>query len=229
MAHYNRITKKMDVKSPDEFLSFWDHAFHYISDNRERLLVPTLVVAVAAMLGSGLWYYQSRKTAKANMELYLALTEKPRPASADKAAAPDKAATAQETIEKLKAFDAQYGGTEMGRLGRLYRANILFQNGSYDEAAALYKGIVGGDVAAQRAAINLAAVLTQQKKYAEAVAALEKIRATTIFKEEVDYQIARNQEAAGNKSAAKTEYAKFLETHLGSRIISEVKDRMARL
>lgn len=224
MARYSRITKKMDAKSPDEFLSFWDRAFHYISDNRERLILPTLAAVVAATLGLGLWYYQGQKTGKANAELYRALAELSRPAAGAK-----KAATPQETIDKLKAFDAQYGGTESGRLGRLYRANLLFQSGSNDEAAALYQGIAGNDVATQRAIINLAAVMTQQKKYAEAAATLEKIRATTIFKEEVDYQIARNQEAAGNKSAAKTEYARFLEKHPSTRMADEVKDRMARL
>ncbi|MBI5638182.1 MAG: tetratricopeptide repeat protein [Nitrospinae bacterium] len=212
----------MDVKSPDEFLTFWDHAFHYVSDNRERLALPVIGVLVMIMLGFGFWYYQTRKIAQANVELYRVLAELPRPGSG-------QTATADQVIDKLKAYDARFGGTGSGRLGRLYRANFLYQKGSFDEAAALYKGIGGNDVTGQFAAINLAAVFTQQGKFADAIATLEKIRATTMFAGEADYQIARNQEAAGNNSAAKAEYAKFLEKHPGSRITAEVKERLARL
>lgn len=222
MAHYNRISKKMDVKTPDEFLTFWDHAFHYVSDNREKLAIPVIAVLVMIMLGFGFWYYQTQKMARASVELYRVLAELPRPGSGS-------TVTGEQVIEKLKAYDAQFGGSESGRIGRLYRANLLFQKGRYDEAAALYAGIGGTDAAGQLAVINAAAVLTQQGKYADAASALEKIRATTIFSEEVDYQIARNQEAAANKAAAKTEYAKFLEKHPGSFRTNQVKDELAAL
>ncbi len=222
MAHYNRIKRELDIKSPDEFLTFWDHAFHYVSDNREKLALPVIAALVMVMLGFGFWYYQSQKMAKANVELYNVLAELPRQGSG-------VTTPGDQIIDKLKAYDAQFGSGESGRLGRLYRANILYQKGRYDEAAALYTGIGGNDVAGQFAAINLAAVLTQQGKYPEAAAALEKIRAATVFAEEADYQIARNQEAAGNKAAAKAEYTKFLEKHSGSAMTAEARVRLERL
>lgn len=222
MAHYKRISKKMDVKSPDEFLSFWERVFHFAGDNREKLALPIIGGLVILLAGFGFWYFQTQKTAKANVELYSVLAELPRQGSASKA-------TGEQIIDKLKAYDQQFGGGESGRIGRLYRANLLYQKGRFDEAATLYTGIGGNDAAGQLAAINLAAVLTQQGKYAEAAATLEKIRANSMFGEEVDYQIARNQEAAGNKAAAKTEYGTFLEKHTGSRSASEVKERLAYL
>lgn len=222
MAHYKRISKKTDIKMPDEFLSFWDHVFHFIADNRERLVLPVIGGLVVILAGFGFWYYQIQKSAKSNAELYRVLADLPRPGSSS-------TATGDQIIEKLKSYDERFGGGEAGRIGRLYRANLLYQKGRFDEAAALYNGIGGNDVAGQLAAINLAAVLTQQGKYTEAAAALEKIRATTMFGESVDYQIARNQEAAGNGAAAKTEYGKFLEKHAGSRSTPEVKDRLAYL
>lgn len=222
MAHYKRISKKTDIKLPDEFLSFWDHVFHFVDDNRDRMMLPVIGGLVILLAGFGFWYFQSQKTAKANVELFRVLAELPRPGSSSKT-------TGDQIIDKLKTYDAQFGGGESGRIGRLYRANLLYQKGRYDEATALYNNIGGNDAAGQLAAINLAAVSTQQAKYAEAVAALEKIRANTMFGEEVDYQIARNQEAAGNKAAAKTEYGKFLEKHAGSRSAGEVKERIAYL
>ena len=222
MAHYNRISKKMDVKTPDEFLTFWDHALHFVSDNRERLMLPIIGGLLMLLLGGGIWYYQDQKAARANVELYRVLDEMPRPGKTS-------AVTGEQIIDKLKAYDAQFGAGVSGRIGRLYRANFLYQKGRYDEATALYTGLRGEDAIGQLAAINLAAVLTQQGKFAEAAATLEKIRATTMFAEEVDYQIARNQEAAANKAAAKAEYTKFMDKHPGSRITYEVKERLANL
>ncbi len=222
MATYKRITKKLDIKTPDEFLTFWDHAFHYISDNREKLALPVIGLLVAVMLGFGFWYYQSQKLARANAELYHVLAELPRQGSG-------VTTPGQEIVDKLKAYDAQFGATGSGRIGRLYRANILYQKGNFDDALPLYQGIGGTDAIGQLAAINLSATLTQQGKFADAAAALEKIRATTIFAEEADYQIARNQEAAANKAAAKTEYAKFLDKHPGAFRTAEVRERLASL
>lgn len=222
MAHYKRIAKKLDVKQPDEFLSFWERVFHYAGENREKLALPVIGGLVIILTGFGFWYFQTQKTAKANVELYSVLAELPRPGS-------KSTATGEQIIDKLKAYDERFGAGESGRLGRLYRANLLYQKGRYDEATALYNGITGNDTAGQLATINLAAVLTQQGKYAEAIATLEKIRANTMFGESVDYQIARNQEAAGNRAIAKTEYAKFLEKHAGSRSTLEVRERLAYL
>ncbi len=223
MAKYKRITKKMDIKSPDEFLTFWDHTFHYVSDNREKLALPMIGVLVAVMLGFGFWYYQSQKMVRANNELYRVLAELPRQGSGL------TVTPSPEIIDKLKAYDAQYGSTESGRIGRLYRANFLYQKGNFDEALPLYQGIGGNDAVGQLATINLSATQTQLGKFADAAGTLEKIRATTIFGEEVDYQIARNEEAAGNKGAAKTEYQKYLDKHPGAFRTAEVRTRLASL
>ncbi len=222
MARYDRISRKIDVKSPDEFLTFWDHAFHWVADNRDRLLLPVLGGVVAVVLAFGFYYYQTQKEAKANEELYRVLAQLPRQGSG-------AATTAQEMIEKLKAYDAQFGGGDAGRIGKFYRANILYQKKSFEDAIALYKDVLDGDLLGQYAAINLAAAYTEQGRYADAAATLEKIRATTYFAEEVEYQIARNQEAANNMAAAKAEYQKYLEKHPGSRYSVEAKDRLARL
>ncbi|MBI5178993.1 MAG: tetratricopeptide repeat protein [Nitrospinae bacterium] len=224
MAHYKRIIKKEDVKGPDEFLSFWEHAYFWVVEKKEKLILPVIGFGVAVALVAGFFYYRQQKEVAANRELFNILKELPRQGGA-------KAVSTDQAVDNLKAFGEKFGATRSGKMGQLYRANILYQKKNFDDAAKAYREVMdgGSDLTAHLACMGLAASLQEQGKYADAVAALDKFRADSVFAEDMDYMAARTLEMAGNMEAAAKEYTKFMEKHSASRLSDDVRERSSRL
>lgn len=222
MARYKRISKKLDIKGPDEFVSFWQHAYDFASVSGEKLLLPVIGVAVAAILGLGFYYYGQQKERTAQVQLYEALKDYPRAG----VMSPD---AAKKVIEGLADHGRKFPGANITRIGKLYRANALLQSNNPGEAAALYKEVAGDDLPGQLATLNIAVIQRQEGKFADANATLEKLRQSPFFAEEADFQTARNYELMGNAAKAREEYGRFLEKHSGSTYATEAKERKERL
>lgn len=224
MAHYKRITKRENFKGPDEFIGFWQKAVLWVREKGDALILPALGAAVALALVLGFFFYRQQRVASANRELFNILKDLPRPGA-------PSSATPEQMADALKSHADKFSGTPSGRIGQLYRANIMCQKKNWDEAANLYRSLMEGgtDVVAQRAGIALANALQEQGKYADAISVLEKIRQTSPFAEETDYAIARNQELNGNKAAAVREYQAFVEKHPASQRAGTARERAAKL
>ncbi|MBI3793410.1 MAG: tetratricopeptide repeat protein [Nitrospinae bacterium] len=227
MAHYKRITKREDIKGPDEFVGFWTKAYHWIDDRKEEAVkavvgVVLLVVVIFAAVG-----YKQNRDARASAELFKILKDAPRVDDDQFANGTGKVQDA------LKGYVESYGSTRNGRIGLLYEANYVYHDGkSPDAAEKLYKQITDGgqrDFVAQLAALGLASCYQNQGKYDAAVSTLEKFRGDSSFKEEMDFMVAHNFELSKNKEGALKEYKQFLSKYPASKNLNAVKEGIARL
>ncbi len=129
-----KVTRKELLREPDEFLTFSRRLFLWSVKNKGRLAMAFGGLLAVMILLAGAQYYSYRSGNKAFARLE---TLKGQYASAksesDAGAAHDKVKT------DFQDFLADYGGTEAGRLGRIYFADIAYAAGKADQAAALYE------------------------------------------------------------------------------------------
>jgi predicted negative regulator of RcsB-dependent stress response len=225
VARYKRITRKEDIKGPDEFVGFWTKAYYWADENKEVLLQSAVGLLLAVFIVAGFFSYRQHREATASRELFNILKDAPKkddPAS-------------NETLAKLEtslaSYQEKYGSTHSGRVSLLYRANYLYQSKKYDQAEKLFKEAMEGknDFVAQLAVLGLATTYENQGKYDAVLSLLDKARKDSFFEEDMDYMTAHNMELAKNNTGALKEYKQFQDKYPGSRKLNSVKESVARL
>lgn len=228
MARYNRIKKKSDLKKPDQFVSFWEHAYIWLNENRERILIPGLAVIVAVMLAGGYLYYRSQREISAQRELYFALKDLPGEVSGRKS-------VLKELLEPLDEISERFSGSVGARIAEIYIGNEHYDKGRMEKAEPIFKSIAesGGsrNVISRLAALGLARVYQNRGKYDDSTKVLEKFRKAenSAFGEEMDLLVAENHELSGDSNAAMKDYADFLKKYPGSIRAMRVRDKAEAL
>ncbi len=227
MAQYKRIKKKENLKEPDQFVSFWRRVYESALENRNKFFLPIGGIVLLVLFVSGFLYYQSQKEQSAQMELYSILKDYPR----DGSESSDKK---EKVIKSLDAFKDRFSGTSAGRVGELYRAHMMFNEGEFEKAGKLYKTIAESgatdDLITGIAGISLARLYQDQGKYAESTETLEKFKSgRTSLSEEIDMLTAQNHELSGEKETAIEEYQHFLGKYPKSTRIPIINEALLRL
>ena len=151
---------RKDLKSPDEFVSFWTHLGSYISAHRRRV-IALFVVAVVA--GGGSWGFVAWQQYRAVSDteafsriektaLAPVLPEKtdkadqaqePQPAEEDGPRFKTDKDRLQATIKEADAFLTAHGGSVgLGRRAALIKANALLRLGQGGDAAAAFQELL---------------------------------------------------------------------------------------
>jgi len=228
VARYNRIKKKVNITAQDEFLSFWEHAYKWGSEKKERVLFPALAVALIAVLVGGFFYYRSQREITAQRELYLALAATPREGTGKKV-------DMKKFISSLDAVAERFEGTVGAKEALLYKGNILYEKDKMKEAEKVYKAIVAGGkldcFITRTAVVALARIYQDNGKFDESTKLLNKYRklANGALNEEMALIIARNYELAGDGKSALAEYDDFLTKYPRSMRVSTVREKADRL
>jgi len=226
VAHYKRIKKKVNLKAPDQFVSFWHRTYNRALENRKKILPPVCGVLLLVLLAGGFFYYRAQKEQSAQRELYSILKDYPRDGA-------ESSGKLEEVIKSLDAFSGRFSGTGAGRVGELYRAHMLFNKGEREEAARLYGEIAesgaSDDLITGMAGLSLARLYQDQGKYADSAETLKKLKADgrTNFSEEVDLLTAHNHELSGEKKAAIEEYRRFLKEYPESTRIPRINEKLS--
>jgi len=135
MAGKRKIIKKK-LKEPDEFISFSDHAFRFISRHYKRIITGGVILGVllAAFFLFQKWEekkegeaYQSFGTA---LEIYQMLDSPYREGSP---------ADYKSLIEKFDEVIAKFPRTSSGKLSLLCKGNLHLKLGEFDEAIKAYE------------------------------------------------------------------------------------------
>jgi tetratricopeptide (TPR) repeat protein len=135
MAGKKKIIKKK-LKEPDEFISFTDHAFRFISRHSKRILtggVILLVILVAFFLfqkWEGKKEAEASQTFGAALEIYQTLN------SPYREGAPADYKSLQEKFDEVI---TKFPRTSSGKLALLYKGNIHLGLGEFDEAIKAYQ------------------------------------------------------------------------------------------
>jgi len=228
VARYNRIKKKANITAPDEFLSFWEHAYNWGAEKKERVLFPALAVALIAVLVGGFFYYRSQREITAQRELYLALASVPR-------AEAGKKIDTKKFISALDGVAERFEGTVGAKEALLYKGNALYEKNKMDEAGKVYKSIVDGGkldcFITRTAVVALARIYQDNGKFDESTKLLKKYRKLEngALNEEMALIIARNYELAGDGKSALAEYDDFLAKYPRSMRAGTVREKADRL
>lgn len=142
-----KLTRK-ELLRQDEFLTTMEKAQQIWEEHRNLILIGIAgLVTVAIMVVGGIAFFKAREV-KAEGALTEALRpyqgsvlgqQTPARAEDDKLQFSSAAEKYQQSISALDSVIDSYGGTEPGRVARLYRAHSLFNLGRYQDALTEYQ------------------------------------------------------------------------------------------
>ena len=212
MAGKRKIIKKK-LKEPDEFISFTDHAFRFISRHYRRIIKGGVILGVllAAFFLFQKWEekkegeaYQSFGTA---LEVYQMLDSRYREESP-----PDY----KGLIEKFDEVITKFPRTSSGKLSLLQKGNLHLKLGEFDEAIKAYETFLqkAGKEKLYRlfAMEGLGYAYEGKKEYEKAVRAYERMleMGEGLQVANAHLSIGRCYEKLGKKKEALESYKTFL-------------------
>ncbi len=130
MVAGKKITKKQ-LKQPDEFFTFTDHAFHFVMRHRKQFATGGIIVLIVVLSIVLFRFWEDKKEGEANQKLTLALESVEAVMNPSPQATP---ANDQGALEKLDELTKGFPGTYAGKLALLYKGTLLLKMGQFDEA-----------------------------------------------------------------------------------------------
>ena len=135
MAVKKKIIKKK-LKEPDEFLSFTDHAFRFISRHYKRIITGVVILGVLLAAFFLFQKWEEKKEAEAYLpfsaalELYQMLNSPYREGSPS---------DYRSLMEKFDEVITKFPRTSSGKLSLLYKGNLHLKLEEFDEAIKAYE------------------------------------------------------------------------------------------
>ena len=143
MVKGKKITKRQ-LKEPDEFVSFTEKAFTFVTQYSKRigLVAIAFLIVIVALAVFQMGERKKNEEAAKSFGIALAMYERGAAQPIEPSDSPGTSgSSSQDLKEVLKKFDeiiAKYPRTSLGKLSLLYRGNILSMEGAYDEAIKAY-------------------------------------------------------------------------------------------
>jgi tetratricopeptide (TPR) repeat protein len=135
MAGKKKIIKKK-LKEPDEFISFTDHAFRFISRHYRRIITGGVILGVVLAAFFLFQKWEEKKEAEAYQSFGAALEVYQRLDSPYREGSP---ADFKGLIEKFDGVITKFSRTSSGKLSLLYKGNLHLKLGEFDEAMKAYE------------------------------------------------------------------------------------------
>ena len=135
MAVKKKIIKKK-LKEPDEFISFTDHAFRFISRHYKRIITGVVILGVLLAAFFLFQKWEEKKEAEAYLpfsaalELYQMLNSPYREGSPS---------DYKSLMEKFDEVITKFPRTSSGKLSLLYKGNLHLKLEEFDEAIKAYE------------------------------------------------------------------------------------------
>jgi tetratricopeptide (TPR) repeat protein len=135
MAGKRKIIKKK-LKEPDEFISFTEHAFRFISRHYRRIITGGVILGV--LLGAFFLFqkWEEKKEGEAYQLFGTALELYQRLDSPYREGSP---ADYKSLMEKFDEVITKFPRTSSGKLSLLYKGNLRLKLGEFDEAIKVYE------------------------------------------------------------------------------------------
>jgi len=214
MVKAKKITKKK-LKEPDELVTLTQRAVLFAEAHAKKIVAAGVIVLVIVL---GVVFYEmwdSKKEAEAGRKLSAALEVYQRVSS------PYREASAAEVKTALGGFDEvikQFSGTASGKLALLYKGNLHFKLGEFDEAIKAYQAFLekAGKERLYRlfGLEGLGYAYEGKKEYAKAIDAYQQIVALgeTFQSGDAYLGLGRCYERLGKNQEALENYRAYLKT-----------------
>jgi tetratricopeptide (TPR) repeat protein len=134
MAGKRKIIKKK-LKEPDEFISFTDHAFRFISRHYRRIITGGVILGVLLVAFFLFQWWEEKKEGEAYQFFETALGTYQMLDSPYREGSP---ADFKGLIEKFDEVITKFPRTASGKLSLLYKGNLHLKLGEFDEAIKAY-------------------------------------------------------------------------------------------
>jgi tetratricopeptide (TPR) repeat protein len=134
MAGKRKVIKKK-LKEPDEFISFTDHAFRFISRHYRRIITGSVILGVLLAAFFLFQKWEEKKEAEACQLFGTALEVHQTLDSPYREGSP---ADYKSLIEKFDEVITKFPRTSSGKLSLLYKGNLHLKLGEFDEAIKAY-------------------------------------------------------------------------------------------
>jgi predicted negative regulator of RcsB-dependent stress response len=225
-----KINRKKLLKEPDEFLTFSEQAVAWAKDNAKFLMgvAVCLALAVGAWVGIGA-YMEHRQDQAAGA---LANSFESYAKAVEGKADPAQEKTARESLAKVV---DEYGSTAAGIQARLALGDLLVEKAKYADAEKVFQTLSAESglppAMGPLAWHGLGLSLEGQQKYTEAAGAYEKAmkEAGPTLRNSYRLDLARVQEAAGQKDAAIKTYREAVANPPDPSSLDLVKSRLVVL
>lgn len=135
MAGKRKIIKKK-LKEPDEFISFTEHAFRFISRHYRWIIAGGVILGVLLAAFFLFEKWEEKKEGEA-YQLFAAALE--RYEMVESPYRQEASADYKSLIEKFDEVVAKFPRTSSGRLSPLYKGNLHLKLGEFDEAIRAYE------------------------------------------------------------------------------------------
>lgn len=248
MANKKRKEELAELKSPDQFVSFWSKVGEWGAKHQRSILTLVVtVVAATAALQAGKAYFGKRDagTSRAFARIERVANAPLLPAEGDAPKFDDglphfktSEERTQAALKEADAFLAQHGRGKLAAMAELLKANYLRDLQKFEEALPLFQKLTTSDDLP--AELQLLAwdglALTQESlgKLDDAIATLDKLAAAAkthggFFGDRAAYNKARLLESQGKADAARTIYRAISTDYPETPLREDVNRRLALL
>jgi tetratricopeptide (TPR) repeat protein len=216
MAYKIKVTPK-PVTDEQAALHWLDHWVIWEASHQRwlrPLVISALLLALVAGGGGGWWWWQNRQAvllAGQAAEYYPSLSEAVN-ATAEEQKKPSVADRCAKALPLYQQIAERYGHSRLAPLASYYQANCQSELGKLDDAAALYKQIIGRygltNESAQLAALRLGYLYAGRGDRAPAIEQFQLLgrEAAALNRDQALFEVGRLQEADNNRDAALTAY-----------------------
>ncbi|NWF92975.1 MAG: tetratricopeptide repeat protein [Syntrophaceae bacterium] len=138
MARMKKISKKK-LKEPDEFISFTERAFLWVTKHSKKIVLGGIIVFVIALSVFVFQKWEASKEEEAHRKFSSAM-EMLRMASSPYQE--ESTSVYQNLSERFAEIIKKFPRTSSGRLSLLYKGNVQLRIGEFEEAAKSYEAFL---------------------------------------------------------------------------------------
>lgn len=224
-----KISRQELLKNEDEFISFSNRAYQYLSAHARQFQYAAISILVIAVIIAGVSFYVRHINNKALDAYNIAYKSLIADAHAD-----ISENAIQKSVEEMEKLLKKYGWTKFATLALPQLAYIKFGQGKYDEAISLYEAYLDKDksdsIYRLMSYFGLSAAYEAKKDYQSSIDYLTKIvdNENNLLKEEAMFSLGRIYGLAGNMQKSKDIFKEFVNQFKDSQLLPLAKANMAK-
>jgi len=231
MAGKQKITKKK-LKEPDEFVTFAEKAFLYITQHLRPIATGGIIVLIALLSIYIFYRWEAKKEEEAQQKFNLAVE------TYQTVSSPYREGSSKEYKNVLEKFDevlTKFPKTSSGKLSFLFKGNIHLRLGESEEAIKAYQAFLqkGGDEKLYRlfALEGLGYAYEGKKDYEKALMTFQKIveMGESFQLANAYLNIGRCDEELGKNKEALESYKNYLRVSQKSYMTNIILRKISRL
>jgi len=138
MRTKKKITKKK-LKEPDEFISFTQQAFLFITQHFKKVVTAGIIVLALILFIVLYQMWEKQKEVEAYRDFGLAMEMYRKAGSMDRERLPSEY---KNVLARFDEVITKFPGTSSGRFSLLYKGNIDLQMGEFEEAIKAYQAFL---------------------------------------------------------------------------------------